>query len=250
MPQHVQALLRAKEREGVLSPTTIGYIRTVLRITLHRALKWNLIERNVAALADAPRKTCKERVPLTPEQAGAFLIAADGDRLEALYLITAAFGLRLGEALGLRWQDVDLDAGTLRIRQTAQRVDGALIFKEPKTEKSRRTLTLPTVLVDALRRHCDRQEFEAAGAKVWRDQGLVFTNTYAGHLNQATCSSGSRRRSPRPAARTTIPRSQALRGHVPTQQRRAHARRHGHPRALPNGHDRRSLRPRHAGRAS
>ena len=84
-------------------------------------------------------------MPLTPEQAGAFLAAADGDRLEALYLMTAALGLRLGEGLGLRWQDVDLDGGTLRIRQTVQRVDGALIVKEPKTEKSRRTLTLPAV---------------------------------------------------------------------------------------------------------
>ena len=102
--------------------------------------------------------------------------------MKALYIITAAFGLRLGEGLGLRWQDVDLDTGTLRIRQTVQRVDGHLIYRTPKTEKSRRTLSLPTVCVAALRRHRDRQTFEAAHAKHWKDEGLVFTNAHGGPL--------------------------------------------------------------------
>jgi integrase len=75
---------------------------------------------------------------------------------------------------------VDLDAGTLRIRQTVQLVDGRLIIKEPKTEKSRRTLTLPAVAVDALRRHRDRQTFEAANAKHWQEQGLVCPNAIGG----------------------------------------------------------------------
>src|SRR5215207_8114441 len=89
----------------------------------------------------APRRVRSECTPLTPEQARAFLKAAEVDTLEALSLTTALRGLRLGEGLGLPWQDVDLDAGTLRIRQTVQRVDGRLIIKEPKSEKSRRTLT-------------------------------------------------------------------------------------------------------------
>jgi integrase len=164
----------------VLSPTTIGSIRTVLGIALNRALKCGYVERNVAALTDAPRRVRSERTPLTHEQVRAFLRAAEGDTLEALYLTTALLGLRLGEGLGLRWQDVDLDGGTLRIRQTVQRVDGRLIIKEPKTEKSRRTLTLPAVAVDALRRHHDRQTFEAANAKHWQDQGLVCPNATGG----------------------------------------------------------------------
>lgn len=180
-PQQIQALLRAKEQEG-LSPRSVAYIRTVLRIALNRAVKWNVVARNAAALTDPPRLIRTERVPLTTEQAHVFLAAAEGDRLEALYLITAALGLRLGEGLGLRWQDVDLDSGTLRVRQAVQRVDGELIFKEPKTEKSRRTLTLPGVVVEALRRHRDRQAFEAAASPVWRDQGLVFTNVLGGPL--------------------------------------------------------------------
>jgi integrase len=179
-PQQVQTLLRAKEHEG-LSPRSVAYIRSVLRIALNRAIKWNVVARNAAALTDPPRQVRVERVPLTPDQAHAFLSAAEGDRLEALYLVTAALGLRIGEGLGLRWQDIDLDTGTLRIRQVVQRVDGQLIFKEPKTEKSRRTLTLPAVTVEALRRHRDRQAFDASGQR-WRDQGLVFTNSYGGPL--------------------------------------------------------------------
>ena len=75
--------------------------------------------------------------------------------LSALFL-----GLRQGEILGLRWADVDLDAGTLSVTQALQRVDGALILKAPKTEKSRRRLTLPASVVAALRAHRDRQAFE------------------------------------------------------------------------------------------
>jgi integrase len=99
-----------------LSPRTVAYIRTVLRIALNRALKWGLVARNVAALTDPPRQERTERQPLTPEQARTFLKAVEGDRLEALYRVGLALGLRLGEALGLRWEDVDLDTGTLRIR--------------------------------------------------------------------------------------------------------------------------------------
>ena len=78
---------------------------------------------------------------------------------------------------------MDLDAGTLRVRQAVQRVGGKLIFKEPKTERSRRTLALPAFVVDALRRHKDRQSFEAASTPRWKDQGLVFPNTYGGPLD-------------------------------------------------------------------
>lgn len=181
-PAQVQALLRLKEREGALSPRSVAYIRTVLRVALNRALKWGYVDRNVAALTDPPRQERTERTPLTPEQARAFLHEAEGDRFEALYLITALLGLRLGEGLGLRWQDIDLDSATLRVRQAVQRVDGHLIIKEPKTSKSRRTLTLPSVAVENLRRHRDRQAFEAGSARIWHEQGLVFTNSIGGPL--------------------------------------------------------------------
>jgi integrase len=101
-----------------------------------------------------------------------------GNRLEALYSVALALGLRRGEALGLRWEDVDLEAGTLRVQVALQRRKDSKTLVEPKTEQSRRTLPLPSVLVVALKAHRTRQLEErlAAGPK-WRDHGLVFPST-------------------------------------------------------------------------
>jgi integrase len=90
---------------------------------------------------------------LTPEQARRFLSSVEGDRPSALYAIALSLGLRQGEALGLTWSDVDLEASTLTVRHTLQRYDGAFHLDPPKTQRSRRTINLPDPLVDALRRH-------------------------------------------------------------------------------------------------
>lgn len=176
-PQHVQALLATKQASG-LSPRSVAYVPTVLRIALNRALKWGVVARNVAALVDPPTVERVEVRPLTPDQARRLLDAAQGDRLEALYTVALALGLRLGEALGLRWEDIDLDARELRVRVALQRIDGKLQLKEPKTAKSRRTVTMPTATVAAIRGHRVRQLEERllAGSR-WQDSGLVFTST-------------------------------------------------------------------------
>ena len=114
-PQHVQAFLNSKSAAG-LSPRTVQYIRAILRRAIGQAMKWGLVARNVAALVDLPRSRRAEVRPLTPELARAFLDAAKGDRLEALYAVAVALGLRQDDALGLRWADVDLGGGTLRVR--------------------------------------------------------------------------------------------------------------------------------------
>jgi integrase len=180
--QHVTQLLQTK-REARLSPRTVQYIRAVLRIALNRAVKWQLLARNPVLLTDAPKVRRSEVKPLTPEQARQFLTAAEGDRLESLYRVALALGLRLGEALGVSWEDVDFETNTLRVRRSLQRIDGKLTLKEPKTEKSRRALTMPRTLAVALRAHRDRQAFEqAAAGDQWRETGLVFTNTLGGPL--------------------------------------------------------------------
>lgn len=193
-PQHVQAMMSSKSGAR-LSPRTVAYTRSVLRIALNRALKWGLVQRNAAALTDAPRSVRAERRPLTPEQARAFLAAAEVDRLEGLYRVALALGLRLGEALGLSWTDVDLDTGSLRVRYALQRIDGKLTLKEPKTEKSRRTLTMPASLASALRAHRVRQIEERliAGSR-WQDSGLVFTNTVGGPLEPSNVLKAFKRR--------------------------------------------------------
>jgi integrase len=98
-----------------------------------------------------------------------------GDRLEALYSVALALGLRQGEALGLRWEDIDFDAATLRVRRSLQRIAGAFQFVEPKTARSNRTLALPNIAAIALREHRTRQLTERlAAGPMWEEHSLVF----------------------------------------------------------------------------
>jgi len=184
--EDVNGLIQAKLRSG-LSPRSVHHMRAVLRNALGRAVRWGLVTRNVAELADPPRVPEYEARLLDVDEARRFLAAAAGDRLEALYSVALSLGLREGEALGLRWQDVDLERRTLQVAHTLQRVPGAgLQLLEPKTKRSRRLLEMPDVVVRALRAHRARQlEERLAAGKLWQDLGLVFT-TYEGRPLQAT----------------------------------------------------------------
>jgi integrase len=99
-----------------------------------------------------------------------------GDRLEALYTVTVALGLRQGEALGLRWDDVDLEYGLLKVRMQLQRIDGKLTVVPTKTAKSRRKNLMPGIEVAAIRRNRMQQLQErlAAGGQ-WQEHGMVYT---------------------------------------------------------------------------
>lgn len=113
---------------------------------------------------------------LTPGQAKRFIEVSKAHRLGPVFSVALAVGLRLGEALGLEWQDIDFTKGTLRVRQALQWVDGQLVLGETKSEKSRRSVALPDVAIQALRRHAIGQKKErlAAGAK-WKASELAFT---------------------------------------------------------------------------
>jgi integrase len=184
-PQDVQRMMSDAMRRG-LSAASAGYTRRVLRIALNQAMRWNLIVRNVAALAEPPRAARHEIRPLTVDQARHFLDTMKGDRLEALYTVATALGMRKGEIFGLRWQDVDLDAQTLTVRYQLQRVGGKKQLVEPKTERSRRTVALPAFAVVAIRAHKIRQLEERlwAGSR-WQDWGLVFTTPIGTPLESA-----------------------------------------------------------------
>ena len=112
---HARSLYREKLESGS-SPRTVQYIHTTLRKALQDAMSDGLMPRNVADGIKAPRPKRKEINPLSPEQARTFLKAVRGDRLEALYVLALHRGLRQGELLGLRWDDLDLEAGTLQVR--------------------------------------------------------------------------------------------------------------------------------------
>ena len=170
-----------------LAPRTVQHIHATLRSALDQALKWNLVARNAATLVDAPRVCRPEIRVYTPDEAKELLGAFRGDRLEALYSAAIAIGLRQGEALGLRWPDIDLIGGTLSVRNSLQRVDGKLQLVEVKAHKSRRTITLPQVATDALRKHQEHQQQERkfAGAR-WQESGFVFTTTIGTPLDGST----------------------------------------------------------------
>lgn len=184
--EHVNDLIQAKLRGG-LSPRSVHHMRAVLRNGLGRAVKWGLVARNVAELADPPRVPEYEARFLTVAEARALLEAARGDRLEALYTVALSLGLREGEALGLQWSDIDLEARTLHVTHALQRLPGhGLQLVEPKTKSSRRALTLPDVVIRQLRAHRARQLQERFGAgAAWVDRDLVFT-TYEGRPLAAT----------------------------------------------------------------
>lgn len=173
--RHVQSLLNQKLAEG-LSPKTVRYIRGTFRTALRQATRWGLIGRNPIDAVDGPKVERYEIRPFNPDEAKQFLTSIRGDRLEALYSVALTMGLRQGEALGLRWRDIDLAMGYLYIKKQLQRIDGEFQFVEPKTPRSRRTLALPASIVTSLREHKDRQRHERQTAgECWQDSDLVFT---------------------------------------------------------------------------
>ncbi len=120
---------------------------------------------------------------MAPDKARQFLKSVRGHRLEALFSVALAVGLRQGEALGLRWEDIDMAAGVLRVNHQLQRVDGRLTLVEPKTDRSRRTLVIPRSILERLRDHEKRQLSERLWAgSTWTDGGFVFTNRSGGPL--------------------------------------------------------------------
>ncbi len=176
-PEDVQAFMNARLKAG-LSARTVQYLRAVLRRALGQALKWGLVARNVATLVDPPRYKRPQVIPLSHEESRTFLQSIKGERLEALFSVALALGMREGEALGLRWQEVDLQARTLRVNVALQRIEGKLLLVEPKTERSRRTLPLPESIVATLRLHRVHQlEDKMIAGDRWKESGLVFTSS-------------------------------------------------------------------------
>lgn len=181
-PSDVDALIVAKRAQ--LSDSTVRLIYTVLRRALDAAVRDGLVRRNVAAAVQRPRVVRRDAAVLSPVQAQAFLDAARQDRLFALYAVAMAVGLRRGEALALRWSDVDLDAGNVRVSRTLSRVRDGLVFTEPKSQRSRRTVPMPAPLIAELRAHRVRQAAERLTAgSLWEDHDLVFPSRFGTPLD-------------------------------------------------------------------
>lgn len=162
------------ELHRVVSAQTTRLALRVLRQALSDAVEWRYLERSPADSVKAPRVTTIEAEPLSQYEARALIRVVGEHRLAPLFLMALTLGLRLGELLGLRWADVDLKAGTLKVTQQLQS-RGAPIIVAPKTAASVRTLPIPPRLLQELCRHWSlQQEERALLSTAWKEHGLVF----------------------------------------------------------------------------
>jgi integrase len=182
-PAHVQDFYRDRLDNG-FSPATVQKIHVILHKALSQAVSWSLVPRNAGEAVRAPRPAPTEMRPLSPDEARRLLETAEGDRLEALYVLAIHTGMRQGELLGLKWENVDLAANAIRVRHSLLRTKGRVILGEPKTKKSRRTVHLTGAASRALEEHLERQlkVMERLG-DLYRDQGLVFTTEVGTPIN-------------------------------------------------------------------
>ena len=151
-PADVRKLLNDKRAAG-LSPSTVHHIYVVLRKALEQARQDRILPQNVATLVTPPSVPRSAIEPLTAEETRVFLSHVRGTRDHALYLAAFMLGARQGELLALRWEDVDLEAASVTIRRSLRRIDGEWLFKGPKSEAGNRVVSMPAVLVTALREH-------------------------------------------------------------------------------------------------
>jgi len=186
-PLHVQQLYaclqesgRADGRGG-LAPRTLLHVHRVLSEALAQAVRWQIVARNVCQAVEAPQARRTEIRALSPEETRRLLEVAEvkntsyGDTV----ILAVHTGLRLGELLGLRWEDVDLERGTVTVRRTLQRLPGEGIgYREPKTARSQRTMPLGSTALETLRRLRRRQlEERLALGPAYQDRGAVLSTT-------------------------------------------------------------------------
>lgn len=190
-PQQVQAYQGDLLRRGI-SAKTITLHRSLLGGAIKQAVTFGLLPRNVVSLVKPPREERETKgTMLPPEGARALLDVVRGDRLEAFYLVLLTAGLRRGEALGLRWADLEIDGpegGMLHVRQQLQWPKGVPTLVPLKSRKSVRSIPLPGITVEALRVRRDLQRLERAfvGEDAWRAEGLVFNSEEGAPLHRNT----------------------------------------------------------------
>ncbi len=163
-----------------LGHSSLVKLRGVLAQALDHAIRRGVAVRNVARIADLTpsARRPRRRRALTPDEATVLLRALEPERLGAMFAICLTVGLRPGEAAGLTWDDLNLDSGRMTVGSAVRRAGGRIeLVDELKNDRARRTITLPAVTVEALRRHRTAQNAERLAASRWVDDRLVFCTT-------------------------------------------------------------------------
>lgn len=173
---HVEAML-----ESIPGNRAVN-VKTALSSALSMAVKQRLVPYNVAksaAIAEVSRRSAES---LSTTEARAFLEAAKGHRLSALFVTTTALALRQSEVVGVRWEDVDIEARTLKVEQRIYRREKQYHVGPPKSATSRRTIHFPEEIAAVLYAQSARLADEKVNRSAWEDQGLVFPNMSGGPL--------------------------------------------------------------------
>ncbi|GAA3443176.1 hypothetical protein GCM10018955_26140 [Planomonospora venezuelensis] len=164
----VQTFLNGKINGEDHAIGTVHVMRNVLSAALTRAMREEIISRNVARLATLPEIDSKRNQPWTADEARAFLRAARFDPLYPAFVLLLLYGLRRGEALGLRWVDVDFEEGHVNIRRQLVRVGKELHHGPVKTTAGNRSLPLLGIVREALEIQPDGQEILKPAFRVIR----------------------------------------------------------------------------------
>jgi integrase len=152
-------LQRPKAEGGAgLAPRTIGHVHRLVHRVLGHAVKWGLVANNPVASAEPPRVERKEIEILAPGQVKALLTALRGRPLYPIAVLGLATGMRRGELVALRWGDVDLERGIVRVEQSLEQTNAGLQFKAPKTKAGRRSISIPPSIVAELRKYWKAQQ--------------------------------------------------------------------------------------------
>lgn len=189
-PYHVQAWIDEQAAAGV-GATTLGHAVKRLRSALDGAVRLGLVTTNAARLATSPAQQKASYAILTKGQVEQLLAVAEADHFHPLWHLLVLAGLRRGEALGLRWRDVDLSKQEIHIKQTVEVVRSRPVIGKPKTKSAIRTIAIPQTLVNALRQHKDRQTFHITAmrtgpfAELYLDRDLVICTETGGPHNPA-----------------------------------------------------------------
>jgi integrase len=157
-PSDLQAVYAAMARDGLADRSRL-HLHRIVHSMLKHAVQWGIVVRNVTDMMDAPRVRAHEIEVLSPAQVSTVLTTLRDAPLFPIVALAIASGLRRGELLALRWRDVDLDGGHLRVEQALEETKrGGLVFKNPKTRHGRRMVTLPPSTVVVLREHWKAQQ--------------------------------------------------------------------------------------------
>ncbi len=187
--QHVQALVN-KYRDKGLSPRTVQGIRGTMRASLNTAWKWNLIRENPALKVSVPKLERGEAIYLNPEEATALIAKAQDHYIGKLIEFALLTGLRIGEATGLRWEDVDFEGRIIRVRRQLQRVDKVLQLRDLKSASSRRILAIGEAGAQCLQsQRADQILWSAAKDEskgAFNSMGLCFTDRQGKPLDPKT----------------------------------------------------------------